>query len=605
MERISSMYATRLVARENEASHEMRRSDVVSECEVSHGMRCSDKMKSFLQSHEQGRSFMPTFREFMRVAEVTVKDKTSGERMKEIYAVLKKHDAFKGLTPEKATSILEDLGPTFVKIGQLASNRSDILPREYCDAFKSLRTNVAPVEFSEIMQTIERNLGTSWTTVFSSFEETPLGSASIAQVYKATLKAGPVVAVKVRRPGIVPKMAEDIALIKHLLALAEFSTTSHEEGLLSIENLVSELERTTADEVDFTIELNNLTRFHCDLTNQYGVSSPLPYPEYSTEEVLVMEFVSGDFISDTNKLLARGVNLDEVGQRLADSYVTQVVDNGFFHADPHPGNIIVDDNTIIWVDLGMTGSLNEGEQALLGEIFEAIVAKDSYALKECLLALTKEKGEVDHGRLLEQIDQMISSYTSVSLSELDIGAAFMDVIDILQTQSLSLPPSFTMLARGLFTLEGVLNDIAPSTSVVNIISRHVKRKMLDPHYIATRTKDFLVSGVHSVEASAKLPSQISNTLEMLDRGEIKVIAEIKTRKGLLASLSTIAGRIGLAMISAGLFIGSSILCNTELKPEFLGVPLLGFLGFVGAFVLGVYVIWETIASQHKQVNDKD
>lgn len=548
---------------------------------------------------------MPTFREFLRVAEITVKDKTSGERMKEIRAVLKKHDAFKGLTPEKATAILEDLGPTFVKIGQLASNRSDILPREYCEAFKSLRTNVAPVGFSEIMESIERNLGKPWTEVFSSIEETPLGSASIAQVYKATLIQGDVVAVKVRRPGIVPKMAEDIALMKHLLALAEFSTRAYEEGLLSLESLVSELERTTAEEVDFTIELNNLVRFHCDLANQPGISSPLPYPEYSTEEVLVMEFVSGDLISDTDNLFAQGVNLDEIGKRLADSYVTQVVDNGFFHADPHPGNILVNDNVIIWVDLGMTGSLNESEQALLGEIFEAIVAKDAYALKESLLALTSEKGEVDHGRLLEQIDNMISSYTSVSLSELNIGSAFMDVIDILQTQSLSLPPSITMLARGLFTLEGVLHDVAPSTSVVNIISRHVKRRMLDPHYIASRAKDFVVSGVHSVEASAKLPSQISNTLEMLNRGEIKVVADIKTRKGLLASLSTIAGRIGLAMISAGLFIGSSILCNTQLKPEFLGVPLLGFLGFVGAFVLGVYVIWETIVSRHKQLNDQD
>lgn len=547
---------------------------------------------------------MPTFKEFLRVAELAVKDKTSGMRMHEIRLILKKHDAFKGLTPEKATAILEDLGPTFVKMGQIASNRADVLPKDYCDAFEQLRTNVPPIPFDVVVSIIEKSLKQPWDNIFSSLEETPLGSASIAQVHKATLLDGSVVAVKVRRPGIVIQMAEDIMLMKHLLALAEFTTTAYEGIMFSLDSLVSELERTTADEVDFTIELGNLTRFHKEMEKQAGVTSPLPYPEYSTENVLVMEFASGILINDKKSLVKAGTDLNLIGNRLAQSYVTQVIDDGFFHADPHPGNILVNDNVIIWIDLGMTGSLTTSEQALVGKIFRAIASKDPYALKEALLALTKEKGEVDHGRLLSQLDSMLATYASTDLSDINIGSAFVDVIEVLHTQNLSLPPSFTMLARGLLTLEGVLRDIAPEINVVDVVSKHVEKQMIDPDYMGAKGKELVFNSLRSVESASRLPTQALNTLEMLDRGELKFNTDMKISEDGMASLYAIAGRLSLALISAGLFIGSSVLCMTQLQPQLLGVPVLGFLGYLGAFLLGIYVIVQTFISRHQQVNNE-
>lgn len=547
---------------------------------------------------------MATFKEFLRVAEITVKDKTSGKRMKEIRQILMKHHAVSGLTPEKAVAILEDLGPTYVKIGQIASNRSDLLPKEYCDAFEKLRADVPPMPFDTVVERIEASLDAPWQTAFSSIDEEPLGSASIAQVHKATLHDGTVVAVKVRRPGIVQEMAEDITLIKHLLALAEFSNIAPSGLMLTIDDLVSELERTTAEEVDFTIELENLKRFHEEIEDQRGVTSPLPYPEYSTDSVLVMEFVTGVLLDDKEKLIAQGKDLTAIGERLAQSYVTQVIDNGFFHADPHPGNIVINDRGVVWIDLGMTGTLTSSERGIVSRIFRGVATGDPYALKDALLNLAKADGPVDHSMLLEQMSNMLATYAAVDLSDINIGMAFVDVIEILRSQNLILPPSFTMLARGFLTLEGVLTDIAPTISVVDIVSTHVKKQMHSFSYVEEKAESLLMSTAASAEAMTNLPSQLSHTLDMLDRGQIKVAMDMKLPRDLRGTLYQVAAILALSLISAGLFIGSSVLCTTPMEPQVFGVPLLGALGYLGAFVLGIYVIVRAVAIRHEQVNNE-
>lgn len=547
---------------------------------------------------------MATFREFLRVAEMTVKDKTSTKRMKEIRVILKEHSAFSGLTPEKATAILEDLGPTFVKIGQIASNRSDLLPKAYCDAFEKLRTEVPPMPFATVVERIEASLGHSWQATFASLEQEPLGSASIAQVHKATLHDGTIVAVKVRRPGIIEQMAEDIMLLRHLLALAEFSNVGPGDLMLTVDELVDELERTTADEVDFTVELDNLKRFYREIKDQKGVTSPLPYPQYSSDSVLVMDFASGTLIDQKNKLAAAGVNLDEIGERIAQSYITQVIDNGFFHADPHPGNILVCGTEIVWIDLGMTGTLTASERAIVGRVFRGVAAGDPYLLKDALLSLSKANGPVDHSMLLEQMSNLLASYTSADLSDINIGMAFLDVIEILRTQNLSLPASFTMLARGFLTLEGVLTDIAPTISIVDIVSTHVKNQMMNFAYIESKAKDLVQSTVASAEAMTKLPLQLSNTLDMLDRGQLKAAVDMKLPREMTGTLYQVSGHLALALISAGLFVGSSIICTTPMEPKLFGVPFLGALGYIGALVLGIYVIFRTIVTRHQQVNNE-
>lgn len=548
---------------------------------------------------------MATFEEFMKVAEISIKDKTSHKRMNEIVRIMRQYKVLHGLTPEQAVEVLQALGPTYVKIGQLASNRSDLLPKAYCDAFEKLRDDANPMPFDVVIEQIDRAYGKPWHEVFASIDPVPLGAASIAQVHKATLLDGTTVAVKVRRPGVAESMAEDIMLMKHLLALGEFASNSHRDILLSLEGFIEEIERTTASEVDFTSELHNLMRFHDELADEEGVTSPVAYPQYSCESVLVMEFVQGTEISHTQALREQGIDVSALARRVCQSYVTQVLDDGFFHADPHPGNILVRDGEVVWIDLGMVGTLTVSERMLVGKVFTAVATDNAYLLKEAVMGLVHVLGPVDHGALLEALSRLLAEYSTAEMKEINVGTVLTEVIEVLRGQNMMMTSSVTMLARGFVTIEGVIAQVAPDISVIEIVSKHVIAQQADPKFLATQLIDLATTSAASAEALAKLPTQLSNTLEMLDRGQIKVNGDIEVSSRILATAYASVGRISLALLSAGLFLGSSILCTTAMQPQLLGVPLLGVLGYVGAFVLGAYTVFHILVSRHRLLNNEE
>ena len=548
---------------------------------------------------------MATFEEFMKVAEISIKDKTSHKRMNEIMRIMRQYKVLHGLAPEQAVEVLQALGPTYVKIGQLASNRSDLLPKAYCDAFEKLRDDANPMPFDVVIEQIDRAYGKSWHEVFASIDPVPLGAASIAQVHKATLLDGTTVAVKVRRPGVAESMAEDIMLMKHLLALGEFASNSHRDILLSLEGFIEEIERTTASEVDFTSELHNLMRFHDELADEQGVTSPVAYPQYSCESVLVMEFVQGTEISHTEELRQQGVDVNALARRVCQSYVTQVLDDGFFHADPHPGNILARDGDVVWIDLGMVGTLTVSERMLVGKVFTAVATDNAYLLKEAVMGLVHVLGPVDHGALLEALSRLLAEYSTAEMKEINVGTVLTEVIEVLRGQNMMMTSSVTMLARGFVTIEGVMAQVAPDISVIEIVSKHVIAQQADPKFLATQLIDLATTSAASAEALAKLPTQLSNTLEMIDRGQIKVNGDIDVSSRILATAYASVGRISLALLSAGLFLGSSILCTTAMQPQLLGVPLLGVLGYVGAFVLGAYTVFHILVSRHRLLNNEE
>lgn len=548
---------------------------------------------------------MATFEEFMKVAEISIKDKTSHARMNEIMRIMRQYKVLHGLTPEQAVEVLQALGPTYVKIGQLASNRSDLLPKAYCDAFEKLRDDANPMPFDVVIEQIDRAYGKSWHEVFASIDPVPLGAASIAQVHKATLLDGTTVAVKVRRPGVAESMAEDIMLMKHLLALGEFASNSHRDILLSLEGFIEEIERTTASEVDFTSELHNLMRFHDELADEEGVTSPVAYPQYSCESVLVMEFVQGTEISHTQALREQGIDVSALARRVCQSYVTQVLDDGFFHADPHPGNILVRDGEVVWIDLGMVGTLTVSERMLVGKVFTAVATDNAYLLKEAVMGLVHVLGPVDHGALLEALSRLLAEYSTAEMKEINVGTVLTEVIEVLRGQNMVMTSSVTMLARGFVTIEGVVAQVAPDISVIEIVSKHVIAQQADPKFLATHLIDLATTSAASAEALAKLPTQLSNTLEMIDRGQIKVNGDIDVSSRILATAYAAVGRISLATLSAGLFLGSSILCTTAMQPQVLGVPVLGVLGYLGAFVLGAYTVFHILVSRHRLLNNEE
>ncbi len=541
---------------------------------------------------------MATWQEFYKVARLSWGDKTSGRRVRQIISVLRRYDVLHDLTPQKAVAVLEALGPTYVKIGQMASTRSDILPKAYCEEFEKLHADVSPMPFFQVLSCIDRSYGHSWEETFLSIDPKPLGSASIAQVHRAVLLDGSVVAVKVRRPGIVEEMSEDIALMRRVLATAEFVDSRHETLLLNFDNLLDELERTTKEELDFRVELDNLIRFHAQIMGQEGVSSPIPYPQASNESVLVMQYVQGVQVDDIATLKAEGDDLDRLAYRIMQSYISQVLDDGFFHADPHPGNIIIKGKGIIWIDLGMTGELSPSQRQLVGQMFRSITSNDPYLLMQSVLGISKKNGPVDHGALLEELSVLLDKYGSSNLSDINIGDAMGEMVEVIRGQNLIMAPAVTMLVRGGVTLEGVMEHLAPSLNVLQIVSEHVIVQSLSPEHLEMRALEMLTSTAESAEALVKLPRQMSNTLDMLDRGEIALKGSIDASTDVLATVHASVGRLSLALISMGLFLGSSILCTTNMEPRLLEVPVLGVLGYIGAFVLGVYVIVQTFRTRH-------
>lgn len=539
----------------------------------------------------------------MHVAQVSFSDKTSGKRMREILDVMHKYHVTQGLTPQKAVEVLEALGPTYVKIGQLASSRSDLLPKEYCDAFEQLQDDVTPMPYETVLECMDQAYGHSWQNIFLAIDPDPLGAASIAQVHRAVLLDGTPVAVKVRRPGIVQQMAEDIALMKRALATAELVSSSHESLWMNLDNFIEVLEKTTDNETNFTIELNNLLRFHKECQQWEGVTCPKAYPDASNDAVLVMEYVQGIEISDVAKLKSLGYDIDVLTDRLIQNYLNQVLDVGFFHADPHPGNIIIREKEIVWIDLGMTGSLTASEQQQVGRMMRSVVTGNAYDLMQAVISISHRRSQIDHGELLAQLGILLDKYSSADLQDINIGTVLGEMVEVMRGQNLIMMPSVTMLVRGVVTIEGLAERISPTTNVLEVVSQHVIKRSLDPEHIKTRAMNLVTAAAESAEALAKLPYQVSDTLEMLERGELPVKGEVKVSEDALATIYASVGRASLAMISVGLFIGSSILCTTNMEPRLLEVPILGVLGYIGAFVLGAYVIFVTLKSRHRMKNN--
>ena len=297
--------------------------------------------------------------------------------------------------------------------------------------------------------------------------------------------------------------------------------------------------------------------------------------------------------------------MKRLAERVCQSYVTQVLDHGFFHADPHPGNILVRDGEVVWIDLGMVGSLTVSERMLVGKVFTAVATGNAYLLKEALMGLVHVRGSVDHGVLLDSLGRLLVEYSTAEMKEINVGTVLTEVIEILRDQNLVMVSSVTMLARGFVTIEGVIAHISPDTSVIEIVSKHVIAQQADPQYLATKAFDLITSTAESVEALAKLPTQLSNTLEMIDRGQIKVNADVDVSSRILATIYASVGRLSLALLSAGLFLGSSILCTTHMEPQLLGVPVLGVLGYLGAFVLGAYTVFRIMVSRHRLLNNEE
>ena len=516
--------------------------------------------------------------------------KTRGKRLREIYSILAKHRFLRGFTPEEFREMLEDLGPSFVKIGQTLSTRSEILPQAYCEELSKLQSECDPLPFPEVEKALEEIFGKDLSSVFSYIDPNPLGSASLAQVHRAQLTSGEVVAIKVQRPGVKATMAQDIDIMRVMAKRA--SRFAKSAQMVDFSDVVEEMWRTFLEETDFAIEAENLQLFK-KLNEQVAfIDCPRVFPELCSEYCLVMEYIEGVSIGDHEKLVELGYDLSEIGEKMLDNYATQILEHGFFHADPHPGNIMVREGKVIYIDLGIMGRLTPAERAGFGTIISAVGRQDPGELKDALLSFSIQRDNdlIDHPRLLADLDLLLSSYGSCDVRDLDIGQLLTDVIALTRVSQVMLPPSVTNVSRGIVTMEGTIADFIPNDSIVSIINDHIMRSG-NP---IDKTKDAIADAVIELNKAAvgmtQAASYSGETLRMLTRGQLKFNMEMLGSEAPMAALSKIINRLTIGIIIAGLFIGSSMFAQIGMEPLILGVPFISFFGFVGAFVLSVWVI---------------
>ena len=510
-------------------------------------------------------------------------------RLAQIAQIANKFDVIHGLTPVKMRLMLEALGPTFDKVRQLLSMRSEILPQSFCDELSKLRADADPMPYSTVLQVLEDDYGRLVVESFDHFDPTPLGPASLAQVHRAKLLTGEDVAIKVQRPGVRETMAQDVSIMRTIAGIA--TKTMRSAQVVDLSGVVEELWDTFESETDFLIETRNLAEFKRFCERYKYMDCPKPYAELCTEHVVVMDYVEGISVSHPGRLVDAGYDLKEIGTKLVDNYATQILDDGFFHADPHPGNIIIRGGQIVLIDLGMTGRLDQRTRAVLKEMIFAVAKQDSPALAEGLLRFAgTEADPEDYPALLADLDVIVKEFGTVDLAELDIAAFLTALTQMAGRHNIEVPSTVTTVGRALVTLEGLLDEFIPDVNMIEIISDHIATSKSLKNATKDEIKSLGVEGHQALHATLGTMTELKTVARMLTRGQLRVNMELVGSEEPFQLLSDMVNRLTMALIVVGLFVGSSIVYYAGMKPIIFGIPVIGFMGYVVAFALGVWIV---------------
>ncbi|MBB5183599.1 ABC1 kinase family protein [Catenisphaera adipataccumulans] len=506
-------------------------------------------------------------------------------RFLQIVSILRKYKVNEGLDPVKLRNILEELGPTFVKIGQILSNRQDIFSERYCRELMKLRSNVKPMPIETVRKVLEEAYHKPWDEVFTSFDEEPLGAASIAQVHAATLPTGESVVVKVQRPGIYETMERDVKLLRRAARVMNLSDAV--SSVVDLDMVIDEFWETAKEEMDFTIEAVFAQRFKQAYKDCKFIDAPIIYTDYSTKYVLVMEYVDGLEINNHMALEQAGYDCKEIADKLAYNYITQIIDKGFFHADPHSGNLRIRNHQIVWIDFGMMGTLDAKEREVMREVVKAVGTKDVLTITDCILTLGNCQKEIDYMQLMWEIEQFMLQYVDQSFEEIDIAKMIQEVFAICHKYRIQLPKGVSMLARSMMTMEGTLMDLDPQCNIMKIAMTH------KDSWRTVSTKDVLEKGVKKgariTMKTMDLPVQTSDLLRLAERGRLKLNLNVMGSAEPIAKVDRMVNRLIVCILIAALLIGSSLLCMTNMEPRILGIPAIGFLGFMIAFAMSIWL----------------
>ena len=518
------------------------------------------------------------------------------KRSAEILGVFAKHNFYaNGLTPEELRSTLEDLGPTYVKIGQIMSSRVDLLPESYCKELEKLRQNVQELDPALARAVIEQETGKKIDEIYKEFRDKPLGSASIGQAHYAVLKDGTPVVTKVQRPLIADMMRQDFVMLKKLASIFNvvMEGADNAEDQLDLLGVLEEFEQVTEEELDCRVEAANTKYFkeHC-IEDETKVTCPDVYDELTTERIFTMSFVDGYSISKRDRLIEEGYDVEEIGRNIVDSYLHQVLDVGTFHADPHQGNIMVAHGTPCWIDFGMIGRITDADVNIIQSLVLGVLEGDVETIANSVMSMGAASPKTNRDRLIEDLDVFLDRYVSVtSLNDLDVSVLFEEICALGEKHHIKMPGKFTMLVRSLATIEGVIEQLCPELNLFEILSSKLmdraKKNFDIEQQIISAGKDVLEIG----KKTAKIPVLASDLLKSAARGRMKMNLELTGYDDLLVKGGDTVRNVMLALFACVLFIGSCILCLADISPKAPGgVPLLAAVGLILSASLAIYAV---------------
>ena len=490
---------------------------------------------------------------------------------------------------ERVRLIIEELGPTFIKLAQAMSNRADLLPQALIDEFEKLQSNVPPFETALARQIIEEELGRPITEVFSEFDDVTLGSASIGQVHRARLLTGEEVVVKVQRPGVREKVRSDLALLHELVRLT--ASFLQKQGLANPQDVVDAFERSMSKELDYTAEARSMEQFRKLYAEYTTFYVPKPFREFSTERILVIEFMSGCKITDKAQLLAWNLSPETVAETGMDVYLTQIFEFGVFHADPHPGNVLVQpDGTVVLIDFGMVGRLTKQQKYAFAGVFIGMARQDarSMALNFRRLALT---AEIPDMRAFEaDLSQLIEDFATLDVKEMSMN----DLADSLQTviynYKLQVPGAVFLILRALVILEGIGKVLHPNFNTFEFVRPYGAKIIREQYSRENLLSEAEYTGTQLLALLQTLPADVRQIVRKISKGELRVKVELVGYQTLLRKADELVSRTILALLSVGglLFSGLSLLGHySPAMPYRRGVPELTWwsLGATGFLML--------------------
>ncbi|MFN4082176.1 MAG: ABC1 kinase family protein [Bacteroidia bacterium] len=488
---------------------------------------------------------------------------------------------------ERIRKALEELGPTYIKFGQILSNRADLLPQDLIDELEKLQDAVPGFEFSDVRRIIETDLNDKIENLFAWFNETPIASASMAQVHEARLHNGQKIVVKVQRPDIADIIDLDLQILSELAELAEnnFEKLNRFEPV----ELVKSLKKSMNRELNFLLEANNMIQFSLMFKDYDGVYIPKVYSHLSTRRVLCMEYINGIKVNNVTELRNHAYNLNEIAEKGLYIYFEQIFRHGIFHADPHPGNVLVmHGEKIALIDFGMVGVLTKHDKNAFRDFMIAITRGNFRMLIDSIEKLTKRKRIANKEELEYDLRILLDEFPPHTIDQRNISEIVERLQQIIYKHQLNFPNDFFLLLRTLVILDGISQILDPNFNTLEKIRKHSLRlfdESLSPKNLLKNALDFVIETYDYISA---LPKDFKTIIEKIKEGKIKI--EIQGLQPLLHTLDVVSSRLAAAIILASMIIGSSLVVLSHIPPLWKGIPIIGLIGILFSGIFGIILI---------------